>query len=214
VHSGSIQVAKTELARDASMMRVLLGAPLFVLLGMSLPQAQERVPNPGKQGVLRSWPYSGVWGVALVRLVDGPLGCWLVTGHTNPTSGETYLWGIRWRSEGVAATITDNNQQAIAGPSIRIIIDQVTIGDYQISRRVVATNGFHNIVAEFPATERGRILNLFTVGGSMQFVTNGFTYSASLQGAKQAMENLKDCSVEATNLNAGAVAPSDTAQGK
>src|SRR5271156_6512248 len=78
------------------MVRMFFAAALAIL-GLTAPKAQERAPNPGTQTQLREWPISGVWGVRLIRIVDGSLGCWLGTGHANQTSGEQYLWGIRWR---------------------------------------------------------------------------------------------------------------------
>jgi len=101
------------------MVRMFFAAALAIL-GLTAPKAQERAPNPGTQTQLREWPISGVWGVRLIRIVDGSLGCWLGTGHADQTSGEQYLWGVRWRPENIGATITDNNQRAIAGPSIQI----------------------------------------------------------------------------------------------
>ncbi len=181
--------------------RVFIGAALTILSGVSASLAQERAPNPGKQAVLRAWPMSGAWGVILIRLIDGRLGCLLATGHQDQRSGETYNWGVRWRHEGLGASITDNNAQAVAGSSIQIIIDKVAIGTYQVSKRLSA-NGFHSVVAEFPAAESDRILSLIGVGGEMQFVTNTFTYSAPLQGSQQALANLKVCTIEASHLDA------------
>jgi hypothetical protein len=165
--------------------------------------AQERAPNPGTQGVLRSWPTSGVWNVALIRLFDGPLGCILATGHADTNTGEQYAWGIRWRHEGLGASISDNNRQAVDGPSIQIIIDNIPIGTYQMSRKL-DHGRFVNAVADLPSAESDRILSLITVGGSMQYVTSNFTYSASLQGAKHALEHFKECITEATHLKSSA----------
>jgi hypothetical protein len=175
--------------------------------------AQERSPNQGAQGILRTWPDSGVWGVALIRLVDGPLGCWLATGHSDQSSGERYFWGVRWRAESLAATITDNNQQAIAGPSIQVVIDKVPVGTYQISRRASGGNGFQNVVADFSHTDGDRMLGLISVGGAMQFITQASTYSASLQGAQQAMINFKACAMEAAHLNSASNAAGAMPQG-
>jgi hypothetical protein len=183
-------------------MRRSLFAVVSVLSLCIAAVAQERIPNPGKQGTLRTWPATGVWQVALVRLVDGGLGCLLATGHADQNSGERYFWGIRWRGESVAASITDNNQQAVAGPSIQIIIDTIPIGTYQISRRINFGNGFQGVAAEFPQSDKDRIFSLISVGGSMQFITSSSTYSASLQGAQHGIGNLRACILEANHLNA------------
>jgi hypothetical protein len=181
------------------------GFSFATILALSLcvsASAQERAPNQGKQVILRAWPETGVWQVILVRLIDGGLGCVLATGHTNQASGERYIWGIRWRSEGLAATISDNNQQAVAGSSIKIVIDTIPIGTYEIGRRVNVGNGFQNVVAEFPQADKDRLVKLLEVGGAMQFITSNFTYSASLQGAQQGIQNLRACVLEANHLNA------------
>lgn len=174
--------------------------------------AQERVPNQGTQSTLRTWPTAGVWQVALVRLIDGGLGCLFMTGHVDQKSGERYFWGVRWRSQNVAASIIDNNQQAVAGPSIQIVIDTIPVGTYQISRRVNGGNGFHNVVAELPQADTNRLLSLINVGGAMQFATSSFTYSASLQGAKQAIGNLQTCELEANHLTAASATPGGAPQ--
>lgn len=168
---------------------------------MPAAHAQTRAPNPGTQTVLREWPMSGAWGVVLIRLIDGPLGCLMATAHGDQRSGEQYHWGLRWRRENVAAYIVDNNPQAVAGPSIEIIVDKIPVGTYQVNKQF-SRGGFSNITAELPAAESDRLLSLVGVGGEMQYVTNAFTYSASLQGAPQALSNLKACSVEASRLDA------------
>jgi len=61
--------------------------------------------------------------------------------------------------------------------------------------------GLQNVVAEFSPAEADRVLSLMGVGGSMQLVTNSFTYSAPLQRTQQAMLYFKDCRTEATHLN-------------
>jgi len=160
---------------------------------------QQRSPNQGTQGLLRAWPQTGVWQVALFRLFDGALGCGLLTGLSDQGSRESYSWGIRWRGESIAATIADTNENAISGPSIQVIVDQIPAGTYQISRRINASN-FHNVVADFPRFDADRIVSLINVGGAMQFVTNTFTYSAPLLGAPQGLQNLKTCSIEASQL--------------
>jgi len=179
----------------------ILALTLAALTLLSGAHAQQRAPNPGTQFILREWPMSGAWNVALIRLIDGPLGCLLATAHADQANGEKYMWGLRWRRENVAAYITDNNQQAVAGPSIEIIIDKVSIGAHQVTKRV-SKGGFYSITAEFPAAGSDRVLSLIGVGGEMQFVTNTFTYSAPLQGAEQALANLKTCTTEASRLNA------------
>jgi hypothetical protein len=115
---------------------------------------------------------------------------------------------LRWRSDGLAATITDNNETAVSGPFVKIVVDQIPVGTYQISRRLGA-NGFRSVTADISGADRERPMSVISVGGAMQFVTNTFTYSASLEGAAQGLQNLKACSIEASQLDA---APASTAR--
>lgn len=162
---------------------------------LSSAHAQHRAPKPRTQTIPRGWPVSGAWGVVLLRLNDGPLGCLLTTG------GEQYIWGLRWRRENVAVYITDSNEEAVAGPSIQVFIDKAPLGSYQVNKRV-AQDGFYNVTAELPSAESDRVLSSINVGQDMEFVTSSFFYSEKLQGASQALTNLKACTIEANRLNA------------
>jgi hypothetical protein len=97
--------------------------------------------------------------------------------------------------------VLDNNQRAIAGPSIRLFIDQIPIASYPITRRLGPESGFYSVAAELPPGDQDKIISLIRVGGGVQFVTDTFTYSASLTGAPQGMANMDACAIEATHLN-------------
>jgi hypothetical protein len=183
------------------MLRSVFTAALLASALSSAALAQERVPNPGKSGIIRSWPDSGVWGVALARLVDGGLGCWLGTGHTNTATGEKYIWGLRWRLAGLGVAIVDNNEWATRAPSIEIIVDRISIGTFSITRTIDLGNGFRNVVADLQEPDAGKLVELMGVAGTIQLSTKNFSYSAPLQGASQALANLKACTIEVGHLN-------------
>jgi hypothetical protein len=184
------------------MRQVFLG--LFAVITISMSAiAQERQPNQGTPSPLRVWPDSGAWGVVLQRLDDGALGCLLLTGYSNPTSGERYFWGIRWRPDGLSVAIVDTNEQAVTGPSIRVFVDRLPLGVYQVNR-TKAQSGFHSVAAELPTSDTSKLMGLMGVGGSIQFATTAFTYSAPLQGVQQAMAYFRDCRLEAAHLNEAA----------
>lgn len=172
-------------------------AIIFAML--SSAHAQQRPQKPRPQTLPRAWPVSGPWGVVLLRLNDGPLGCLLTTGRN--ANGEQYIWGLRWRRENVAVFITDSNQEAVAGPTIQVVVDRVPFGTYPVNKRV-AQDGFYNATAELPSAESDRMLSAINVGQDMQFVTSSFFYSEKLQAAPEALTNLKACSIEANRLNA------------
>ena len=189
------------------MIRALVAAIAFLALHTAA-SAQQRSPNQGTQGVLRSWPVTGVWQVSLVRFIDGGLGCLFATGHADQTTGERYVWGIRWRNDkSLTASILENNENAIAGPSIQIVLDRVPIGTYPITRRLNAGVGFQSVAADLPELDKDKLLNLIGVGGEMQFITTASTYSAPLQGASQGLQNLKACSIEAAQLGGSPTPP-------
>jgi hypothetical protein len=163
--------------------------------------AQQRAPNAGAAGILRAWPGNGEWQVGLVRLLDGALGCLLVTGYANQASGERYFWGMRLRDQSLAVEIIDNNERAMAASSIKIVIDQVQFGTYQVTRRLGPEGGFRTVLAELPSQDGQRLMGLIGVAGAIQFVTMNSTYSAPLQGARQSMQSLQECMTEATHLS-------------
>jgi hypothetical protein len=189
---------------------VVLSAALLV---WSAAAAQERTLNPSVQPIVRAWPTSGAWEVGLARLAGGGLGCLLATAHINQGSGERYFWGIRRRGQDIAVMIIDNNEAAIAGPSIQIVVDQIPIGSYTITRRSAAA-GVVLVSADLPPSDGNRLLSLIKVGGGIQFVTSASTYSAPLQGAQQALLHLDSCTVEAEHLNAASNVPAAPLQGR
>jgi hypothetical protein len=158
------------------------------------------------QNLLKTWPANGVWQVDLVRLVDNSLGCRLVTIHDDKKAGELSLWGIRWRKESLGATISDGKQDAVAGPSIKIVIDEVPFGIYQVGRRTNTASG-SNVVADFSQSEGDRLSSNMGVGGTMQFVIGASVYSASLKGAREALSDFRACMAEAGRQDAGSTAP-------
>ena len=187
------------------MMRLLLGGIIAVSCSV-IALAQDRPQSPAAQNLLKTWAASGAWQVDLVRLVDGSLGCRLVTIHDDKKTGDLYLWGIRWRKEGLGATITDTKTEAIAGPSIQILIDGASIGTYQVGRRAEGAAG-SNVVADLPPSDNDKLFSLMGKGGTMQFVTSASTYSASLEGAQQALSDFRACTAEAGRLNASSAGP-------
>jgi hypothetical protein len=179
-----------------------LAAALAV--GAGPANAQQRSPNVGAKGLLHVWPDSGVWAVALNRFVQGGLGCVMVTAYHNQSTGERYIWGIRQYEQQIGAVISDSELRAVAGPEIKVIVDDSIIGSYPVTRRLEPGNGFHSVVSELSAHDGRTLVDLMQVGGELRFVTDVATYSASLAGAEQAMRNFEACSREAATINSTA----------
>lgn len=173
----------------------------LIAAGIFAPaSAQQRSPNIGKQAFLHQWPESGVWDVALVRLVpDGKLGCVVMTGYHNFSTGERYLWGIRKRGTHIALEILDSNPFAVSGSKINVIVDGAPIGAYPITGRF--NNVFHTIVSDLSDRDGVAIGKLMSLGGNMKFVTRTATYSAPLAGVPRAMQEFHACSLEANQIN-------------
>jgi hypothetical protein len=177
----------------------ILLAPSFRAMG------QQRTFNstaPG--GVLRSWPIADNWQVNMIRLIDGALGCLLITGFSDQAAGEQYIWGMRMRDQSLALEILDRNERAVAGAVIEVWIDRVLFGTYRITRRLTGENGFHTILAELAQTDSQKLLYVLPVAGAIQLVTTNSTYSAPLQGVKQSWRGLQECLVEARHLGGAA----------
>lgn len=163
--------------------------------------AQQRRPNFGAQTFLHIWPVSGVWEAAMIRFApEGSLGCVVLTGYHNAQTGERYFWGFRRRGEQAALDIIDSNSGAVDGPAIKVIIDGAVVGSFPINVRRDAS-GFHVIRSDLTPKDARAVENLMSIAGSMEFVTGTATYSASLAGARQAMQNFYACLVEANQIN-------------
>jgi len=91
-------------------------------------------------------------------------------------------------------------ESASAGQSIRVIVDKIPAGTYQIDKRLGPRGGFTSARASIAPDQGKSILKLLQVGENVQFVTEQSTYSASLSGAKQSMNNFGECATEANHL--------------
>jgi hypothetical protein len=186
------------LRRTLSRVRIVF---LLALMAFSPPAlAQQRTTNQGSPGPLREWPPSGAWQTILIRLLStSDLGCVTATGYRNQTTGEQYFWGIRRTSQDTALAIVDNNPTAVAGAAIRVIVDGTPVGVFPISKRL-PNGATMSVAAILPGPEAQRLISLFRLGGKVSFVTEHSTYSASLQGAQQAIANLDACAAEIAHL--------------
>jgi hypothetical protein len=121
---------------EAPLKRLIAFTFVTLLFSGTTTIAQQRVPNSGSQPILRHWPMTGVWQVALARLVDGNLGCAFMTGVDNQATGDHYLWGFRTSRAGFVAMIVDNNETSSEGDSLRIFVDRIQVGAFRIDKVV------------------------------------------------------------------------------
>jgi hypothetical protein len=161
--------------------------------------AQQRSMNDGAPGLLRIWPQIGVWQAALMRLNDGSLGCWVITSHSSNDPDDRYFWGVRSKLDQTAIEIIDKNPVAVSGPTIDVVIDGLTVGDFSITKRI-DQSGMHTVAAELATGKGATLLRLLRSGGAVKFVTAKATYSASLAGAAQSLRNVDACLEEIHDL--------------
>jgi hypothetical protein len=159
--------------------------------------AQSRVPNPNAPAILRQWPVSGNWVTTLGRGEDGALICSMMTAKVE-NGRVDYLIGMNeWPTE---THVFLSDIGPVVGKHIRVVIDGVQVADFQITKRLEG-GPLHTAGAVVPATESGRLVNLFRTGATVQFITDQVTYTFPLAGAAGALLDMAQCKMEATNLS-------------
>ena len=172
---------------------------ILVTLAGRATMAQTKTPNADAATVLRIWPQTGVWQTALIRRKDQTFACAMVSGHQENRVTE-YIAGIRQRSKELALVISDRTQNSVAGKAIRLLIDNVEIGSFEITTRIDDQSPFHSISAVVPDTQTQRVINLFRSGADVKFVTDSATFDFPLTGATGSLLNMQQCILEAANL--------------
>ena len=161
--------------------------------------AQTRTMNTNSSGMLRSWPPVDQWQVALLHTTDGRFVCLTVTGQKSDLG--VYLFGLEEAPQNLYVILFDQNQQAVTGDAIKVLIDNTLIGTYSADKRR-STAAMSDIRAIVPSADVGNFLNLLKVGGTLQLQTNQATYSASLDGMTSALFDVQNCLTEARALTA------------
>ena len=205
---GIIRFSKSTLlerlsGNHAHLVAGFLASATITLAGLSASgQAQQRTINDGTPGqMVRTWPQAGVWQVVLGVGKDRELACAMLTGQEDASIGELYIWGFRQKGTNVWLTVIDKNKRAIAGDTIKVVIDTAPIEVFKIGERM-DESGMQNVRAEIPTRTINTLARLLRIGGAVKFVTDSATYSASLDGVVQAMGYLATCVQEADELNA------------
>jgi hypothetical protein len=176
-----------------------LTAACLLSFGMSeLCAAQTRTMNSNSPGFLRSWPAIGSWQVILVHTLDNRFACVTVTGKKSD-SRLLYLFGIENDTKNLYVLLADQNPVAMSANSVKVLIDNTIVGTYSIDKRK-STDAMSSIRALVPAAEVAKLLNLLKVGETVQFETDEATYSASLNGMTDAMNDIQSCLIEAQAL--------------
>lgn len=183
-------------------MRRIIPALLLCCISLAGASAQQRTMNGSAAGVLRQWPKSGPWEVALVRIPEGDLVCILATGHKNASVGDSYLWGFRSRAGAKAVLVADRNAQAVSGEAITISVDGVPAGTFPVSRRQ-SEGGMNGVRSDLGVEDFERMSRLLRLGGRIAFSTSVATYSETLQGASQALAFFNQCAAEVEHLTGG-----------
>lgn len=182
-------------------MRRTLIAFLVSIALMPIAKAQERTMKPDAPGMLRLWPQTGHWQVALFRGDKGPndLVCLLATAIVKSPGDFNYIWGIIEYKNTTGILIDDKNKFAVSGKKISVIIDGVQIGKYKITK-IISKNSQKTVISALSKSSASRIETLFSSGGKVEFKTRQATYSSSLLGASAGIYNLHQCIKEKSYL--------------
>jgi len=130
----------------------------------------------------------------------------MFSGHKE--SGQVqYLAGIRHLPAEFSIVISDRDKGAVSGNHIHLVVDNVEIGNFDITKHVDDNSGFHSISALVPETETQRVINLFRTGADVKFLTDDTTFDFPLMGAAASIENMRQCILEAANLSPGLKSP-------
>jgi hypothetical protein len=97
--------------------------------------------------------------------------------------------------------IADKNRSAVEANKIRVHVDGLPIGSFDVTERDEFA-GFHVIRAAIDDKARGKISNLLRIGGELKFATDYVNYATPLDGAGQALFQLYTCGQEAEALMA------------
>lgn len=161
--------------------------------------AQERTLSNNSPRTLRLWPQREHWQVALTRNRKKQLTCLLGTGKLNSSRQLVYLYGLVDRDKKTRLFIIDNDEEALSGDTISVRVDGVSVGAYPITYKY--KNGFLEVIeSALSEREDHRIEHLFSYGSTLEFKTNGATYSSSLKGAGQGIFDFHNCTNEVDAL--------------
>src|ERR1700760_4902663 len=96
--------------------------------------AQTKTPNAGSAQTLRTWPRTALWQTLLTRREDQTLSCLMLSASMDGGKVQ-YLAGIRQLPKELALVVGDRDPSGVSGDHIRLIVDNVEIGSYAITRR-------------------------------------------------------------------------------
>lgn len=161
--------------------------------------AQTRSPNPNAAVVLREWPTSGIWQTVLVRREDQSLACVMASGRRENGLIQ-YIAGLDQIGEDLVIVIGDRQQYAVSGAAVGLMIDNIMVNRFEITKRIDDKTELHMIHALIPKADSQRVINLFRAGGSVKFVTDKSTFEFPLEGAARALDDFRQCGAEVANL--------------
>ena len=159
-----------------------------------LAAAQQRTPNVGTKPMLRQYPKAGVWETYLQRRSDmpnAPLECITGTGSfTDPVN--YYLWGWGDLNGQFRLFIWDSQVGALSLESIRVVIDDYEVVKAKVTSKEAPAPGVGTgFFAAIP--EANALKDVIRNGSSIKFITDKETYSASLDGAAEALSHFDKC---------------------
>lgn len=161
--------------------------------------AQTKTPNATASQALRSWPQTGGWQTVLLRREDQTLTCAMLSARQEAGRIQ-YVAGIRQRPNDLALVVGDRDPGGVSGDHIRLTIDGVEVGSYEVTQRIDNKSELHSVAALVPQSDKQRIINLLRAGAEAKFTTDTSTFSFPLSGASGSIETMRECVLEAANL--------------
>ncbi len=178
-------------------MRPAAAALLTVIISAS-PAWCQSAPS----AMLRSWPISGDWYVALVRArsLAGRPACLMMTGYSSRDTPDYRIWGVRVGGDELMIIINSKRPVDVAEPEMDVSVDNYVVGRFPVTDRPPGRNDVTTAVASvMDASTQTRILGLIHAGSVIRITNGQAVFEATLDQAAAA--NFEKCRQEAELLN-------------
>jgi hypothetical protein len=158
----------------------------------------QSAPSP----MLRSWPISGDWYVALVRArsLAGQPACLMMTGYTSQNKPDYRIWGVRVGGNELMLNINSKRLVDVSGPEMEVSVDNYIVGRFPVTDRPPGHNDVTTAVASvMDASAQTRLLGLIHAGSVIRITNGQAVFEASLD--QTAAANFEKCRQEAELLS-------------
>lgn len=152
--------------------------------------------------MLRGWPISGDWYVALVRArsLQGRPACLMMTGYSSQSAPDYRIWGVRVGGNELMLVLNSKRPLDVAGPEMDVSVDNYVIGRFPVTDRPPGLNDVMTAVASITdASLQTRLLGLIHAGSVIRITNGQAVFQATLD--QTAAANFEQCRQEAELLS-------------